>query len=92
MFGTQAVAAYGLMVRNDRVRLMVQAGEVVRLADERLMLRVISGKAWVTRGTGDLILSAGEKAELPPPRIFRRRPALLSALGRIEAVVEISRG
>jgi hypothetical protein len=68
------------------LRVVLLAGEVLRMPRARASLRVISGTAWITRGGSDIVLSQGEAKTFGASR----ESAVISALGALPLLVEVA--
>jgi len=79
-------AKKSLRVANQMVRLMLRHHEVLSLPAVGQGLEIISGVAWVTINSRDIILASGEILHLPS----RRDTALISALGCQPLILEVS--
>ncbi len=66
------------------IRIVAYHGEVFRLPD-RHILRVVSGRAWVTHAGRDIVLRPGERAALAPGRDV----PLVSPLGAQPLILEL---
>jgi hypothetical protein len=66
-------------------RTITYPGEVYRVPANGRALRAVSGKAWVTHGGRDIILTGGQRAMLAANGDF----ALVSPLGRQPLVLEV---
>ena len=67
------------------LRLVLYAGEVLRLPQTRLQVRIVSGSAWVTFAGRDIVLKSGETTSFASGE----DAALVSALEEAPLTIEI---
>ena len=59
------------------LRIVLCAGETIRLLRRRAAITVLAGKTWITQGGRDIVLSAGDKIDIGGARDC----PVISALG-----------
>ncbi|XZN90485.1 MAG: hypothetical protein ACM65L_09015 [Microcoleus sp.] len=66
-------------------RIILMKNEVYRVPQTHREVQVLSGIAWITLDTKDIILHSSEQASLP----FSKNPVLISALNNMPLIMAI---
>jgi hypothetical protein len=67
------------------LRIVLLAGETLRIPGTQTSIRALSGTAWITREGKDILLSSGEQKDLPAARDC----TVISAIGTEALLFEV---
>ena len=81
----QGVERAGATTTPSALRLVLLPGETLRIPRAHARIAALTGTAWITRGGKDILLTAGERCELPAAR----DSTVISAIGSEALLFEV---